>query len=66
MAPTRLLWAIGGHRHIYHFIGEGDQVSRKFEAEHFAVLRLMTSSNLVGCSIGRSAGFAPRRISFGY
>ena len=27
-----------------------------------AVFRLMTSSNLVGCSTGRSAGFAPRRI----
>src|SRR5436305_2901495 len=28
----------------------------------FAVLRLMTNSNLVGCSTGRSAGFAPFRI----
>jgi hypothetical protein len=28
----------------------------------FAVARLMTSSNLVGCSTGRSAGLAPRRI----
>src|SRR5207245_787814 len=27
-----------------------------------AVLRLMTSSNFVGCSTGRSAGFAPLRI----
>src|SRR5262249_6308147 len=27
----------------------------------FAVLRLMTSWNLVGCSTGRSPGFAPRR-----
>jgi hypothetical protein len=27
-----------------------------------AVLRLMTSSNLVGCWTGRSAGFAPLRI----
>src|SRR5262249_32806138 len=27
-----------------------------------AVLRLMTSSNLVGCSTGRSAGLAPFRI----
>jgi hypothetical protein len=27
-----------------------------------AVLRLMTSSNFVGCSTGMSAGFAPRRI----
>jgi hypothetical protein len=28
----------------------------------FAVLRLMASRNLVGCSIGRSAGLAPLRI----
>src|SRR5262245_40311510 len=27
-----------------------------------AVARLMTRSNLVGCSIGMSAGFVPRRI----
>src|SRR5262245_57763154 len=28
----------------------------------FAATRLITSSNLVGCSTGRSAGLAPRRI----
>ena len=28
----------------------------------WAVLRLMTSSNVVGCSTGKSAGFAPLRI----
>jgi hypothetical protein len=28
----------------------------------FAVLRLMTSSNFLGCSTGRSAGLAPLRI----
>jgi hypothetical protein len=28
----------------------------------FAVVRLMTRSNFVGCSTGISAGFAPRRI----
>ena len=28
----------------------------------FAVVRFTTRSNLVGCSTGRSAGFAPRRI----
>jgi hypothetical protein len=27
-----------------------------------AVIRLTTSSNLIGCSTGRSAGFVPRRI----
>ena len=29
----------------------------------FAVLRLITSSNFVGCCTGRSAGLAPFRIS---
>src|SRR5262249_107561 len=29
----------------------------------FAVLRLITSSSLVGCTIGRLAGLAPLRIS---
>jgi hypothetical protein len=28
----------------------------------FAVFRLMTNSNLVGCSMGNSAGIAPLRI----
>ena len=28
----------------------------------FAVVRLMTKSNLVGCSTGMSAGLVPRRI----
>src|SRR5258707_13398859 len=28
----------------------------------FAVLRLITRSNFVGCSTGRSAGFVPRKI----
>src|SRR5215468_9888671 len=28
----------------------------------FAVFKLITSSNFVGCSTGRSAGFAPLRI----
>jgi hypothetical protein len=32
----------------------------------FAVLRLITNSNLVGCSTGRSAGFAPWRIRLTY
>jgi len=31
-----------------------------------AVFRLMTSSNLVGCSTGRSAGFVPWRICLTY
>ena len=34
----------------------------KFEASALAVFRLTMKSNLVGCSTGMSAGFAPRRI----
>jgi len=32
----------------------------------FAVLRLITISNFVGCSTGRSAGFAPRTILWAF
>src|SRR6516165_4219368 len=32
----------------------------------FAVLRLIVSSNFVGCSIGRSAGRAPCKIRLAY
>src|SRR5262245_4645692 len=32
----------------------------------FAVLRLITSSNLVGYTTGKSAGFSPLRILLGY
>src|SRR5262249_13461722 len=39
-------------------------VGRIFRFSAFAVLRLITSSNLVGCSTGMSAGFTPRRILF--
>src|SRR5262245_55386959 len=34
----------------------------KVTARALAVFRFMTSSNLVGCSIGRSAGLAPLKI----
>ncbi len=37
-------------------------VGGMFKPMVLAVVRLITSSNLVGCSIGRSAGFAPRKI----
>src|SRR5262249_43236945 len=36
--------------------------SGRFSPRALAVVRLMMRSNLVGCSTGRSAGFAPRRI----
>src|SRR5262249_56347151 len=37
-------------------------VSGTFRPSAFAVFRLMTSSNLVGCRTGNSAGFSPLRI----
>src|SRR5262249_42363304 len=37
-------------------------VSGTVRPSALAVVRLTTSSNLVGCSTGRSPGFAPRRI----
>ena len=39
----------------------GDKDSGIFRPRAFAVLTLTTSSNLVGCSMGRSDGFAPCR-----
>jgi hypothetical protein len=44
------------------FVGSREQRGRHDEAESLAVLRLITSSYLVFCSMGRSTGFAPLRI----
>src|SRR5262249_32540099 len=38
-------------------------VSGTFMPSAFAVFRLMTSSNLVGCRTGNSAGLSPLRIA---
>src|SRR5262249_10967025 len=46
----------------YHSItssARASSVSGTTRPSALAVLRLTTSSNLVGCSMGRSAGFAP-------
>src|SRR5262249_48683539 len=40
----------------------GSPAPQRFSPMAFAVVRLMTKSNLVGCSTGISAGFAPRKI----
>jgi hypothetical protein len=37
-------------------------ISGSVRSRAFAVLRLTRNSNLVGCSIGKSAGFSPLRI----
>src|SRR3974390_1632153 len=38
------------------------RLSEIFTPSAFAVLRLMTSSNLATCTTGRSAGFSPLRM----
>src|SRR5207245_2861432 len=53
-------WAVGGHSMIWSARPSTD--CGIFRPSAFAVLRLMTSSNLVGCSTGRSPGFVPRRM----
>src|SRR5262245_56244621 len=37
-------------------------LSGTFRPSTLAVLRLMTSSNFIGCATGRSAGFSPLRM----
>ena len=39
-----------------------EPTEKKFSPSAWALLRLITRSNTVGCSIGRSAGLAPFRI----
>jgi len=45
-----------------HLVRPLQQGVRNRKPERLAVLRLITNSNLVACSTGRSDGFAPRRI----
>src|SRR5215468_6480995 len=45
-----------------HLVGAGKSVGGTPRPSAFATIRLTTRSNLAGCSTGRSAGFAPRKI----
>jgi hypothetical protein len=46
-----------------HLVGDGEHApGGTVRLSALAVFMLMTSSNLVGCTIGRSAGFSPLRI----
>ena len=58
------LWAKCGHRSSLfdHLVGAGEHCGRYCEAIAFAVLRLITSSYLVGACTGMSAGFSPLRM----
>ena len=45
-----------------HLVGAGEQCPARSRPSILAVLRLMTSSNLVACTTGRSAALAPLRM----
>jgi hypothetical protein len=47
---------------LNHLVGASENRLRHCEAERLVAFRLMTSSNLVGCYTGRSAGWEPWRI----
>src|SRR4051794_35499193 len=49
-------------RHSITSSARSSSVGGTIRPSALAVLRLIRSSNLVGCSTGRSAGFAPLRI----
>jgi hypothetical protein len=51
-----------GRPHSITFSARSRNDSGIVSPSALAVVRLITSANLVGCSTGRSAGFAPRRI----
>src|SRR6516225_6970794 len=48
--------------HSITSVASASSVGGTVRPSTFAVVRLMTRSNLVGCSTGMSAGFAPRNI----
>jgi hypothetical protein len=43
-----------------HLVGADEQRLGHFDAERLGGLRFATNSNWVGCSTGRSPGFAPQ------
>ena len=45
-----------------HLVGAGEERGRDRKAQGFGRSKLMSSSNFVGLSVGRSAGFAPLKI----
>ena len=45
-----------------HLVGAGEHVGGMSRPSALAVLRLITSSYLVGACTGRSAGFSPLRM----
>jgi hypothetical protein len=47
---------------LHHFIRPPEQRRRDRQPKRLGDLEVITSSEWLGCSIGKSAGFAPRRI----
>src|SRR5215813_8730085 len=52
----------GGYSHSITLSAVASSVSGTVRPSAFAVLRLITNSNFVGCCTGKSAGLAPFRI----
>jgi hypothetical protein len=61
-ATTRLMHRSKEPRYSITSSARASSVGGSVRPSALAVLRLTTSSNLVGCSIGRSAGFIPFRV----
>ena len=61
-ARSRLMQCSKKHFYSITSSARASSVGGMSRPRPFAVLRLITNSNLVGCSTGRSAGLAPRRI----
>jgi hypothetical protein len=57
MVLVALIAASKGVLTFDHLVGKREQLVG--DDQSFAVLRLMTNSNLVGCSTGKSDGFSP-------
>src|SRR5215217_4990126 len=59
---TRLMQRSKNDRYSITWSARASSVEGTVRPSAFAVLRLIRSSNFVGCSTGRSAGFTPFRI----
>ena len=60
--PVHQLRGLGAPAHSMTLSARSSSAAGSVRPSAFAVLRLMIISNLVGCSTGRSAGFAPLRM----